>query len=76
MSESIYVPLAEIMAGTQLTRIQVTNDIKAGLLPGRIVRRQPRVLQAEWDAYKRGEWQPRTNNMSFVHRVKPAEDAA
>lgn len=66
---SLYVPVEEIMADTQLTRIQVTNDIKAGLLPGSIVRRQPRVLRAEWDAYKRGEWQPR-QNVSFIHRIQ------
>lgn len=67
MSKSLYVPVEEIMAATQLTRIQVTNDIKAGLLPGRIVRRQPRVLRSEWNAYQRGEWKPRTH---FIHAVR------
>lgn len=66
---SLYVPIAEIMAATQLTRIQVTNDIKAGLLPGSIVRRQPRVLRSEWNAYRNGEWKPRTN-VSFLREIK------
>lgn len=70
MTTSLYVPVEEIMAATQLTRIQVTNDIKAGLLPGQIVRRQPRVLRADWNAYKAGEWRPRTAPVSFLREIK------
>ena len=68
MSDSLYIPVDEIMCETGLTRIQVTNDIKAGELPGRIVRRQPRVLRAEWNAYTRGEWQPK-HRVSFLHSI-------
>lgn len=70
MTASLYVPVEEIMAETGLTRIQVAKDIKAGLLPGMIVRRKPRVLRADWDAYKTGEWRPRTAPASFLREIK------
>lgn len=67
MSESLYVPLGEMLAQSGLTRIELTNDIKAGRFPGEIVRRQPRVLRAHWDAYRRGEWRPAP---TFLHPVR------
>lgn len=70
MSDSLYVPVGEILAKTGLTRRQFTNDIKAGRIPGQIIRRQPRVLRSEWDAYCNGEWKPRTAPVSFLREVK------
>lgn len=70
MSKSLYVPVEEIMVATGLTRIQVTNDIKAGLIPGQMVRRQPRVLRADWDAYCAGEWRPRAVRTPFLREIK------
>lgn len=65
----IYMTLAEMLAESGLTRIQLTNDIKAGLIPGRIVRRQPRVLRSEWEAYTRNDWKPRQlAPVTFLHQ--------
>ena len=59
MTEPIYVPEDEMTTATGLGKIQLRNDIAAGLLPGRLRGRKPQVLRAEWNAYITREWKPR-----------------
>ena len=75
MTKSMYMQIEEMLADSQLTRIQLTNDIKSGLIPGMIVRRQPRVLRSEWEAYRNGDWKPARKPAEFIHRINPGKAA-
>lgn len=73
--ESDFMPLAELLARTGLTRIQLTNDIKNGLFPGKIVRRQPRVVRRHYERWIEGDLplEVRRPTQSFLRQVNSAD---
>lgn len=69
--ESDFMPIAELLARTELTRIQLTNDIKNGLFPGKIDRRQPRVVRRHYERWIEGDLplEVRPSTKGFLRQV-------
>lgn len=67
--------VAELMARTGLTRIQITNDIKKGLFPGKIVRRQPQVARRQYERWIEGDLDltVRPPSRDFLRQVTTAK---
>lgn len=69
--DSDFMSLQELMARTGLTRRQITNDIRTGVFPGNIVRRQPRVSRRQYERWIEGDLrlEVRPPSQSFLRQV-------
>lgn len=64
------VTIEELCTATGLGPRQVRDDVKAGLLPGRIRRHQLVLARGEFQRWLAGEWQPRSQPepISLLHK--------